>query len=1227
MEMMPKISEGTANLASQLVSYNAELTIAKIAGLLTVPRFLSNTIRIEFLAHLAVAFCNGNKDAKNKILRRWLNHELAGTQISMMEDPAEDVFITNVLSPFGNYRIFEANWNHSAYYLQSILDAFLSTEPPEAVQSLLVPILSLLKVGDQVAERLDLPRWVSEESNAHGEISISKSTKIEKRSAAVTFSSDDLKKLNIDIKKLEPFILDEENRKKLNNETTGNSSLERYPLVPFEDKSVLALPHAVSPAIRRYFLSELDKVGYLRQFEKIFMDIQADQVVDVFRNLDIESLPQPKQKGPLPELHSWLFKYDENKYLHVLLIHDHLSQINKNGLDSSRQFTDKEADGLWKYITTVINQCQKDSEFIEGITLVILGGLGRGYYLPAKDLPERWYLSVLNIADLCLLEKDDDQPIKLYLKYIKQKKWAENNGVKFINMSGDINLFCYWRENKYQLITDDMPLRLTSMVLVENDYVFPFRKKIRSLVDSHVVQTANGNFVRVERLGRDSYFNSMRERPIFASPDLIVQGILAGVVETKRGATWLIAPSNRSNEDVHFMVYEIWHGFIGLFNKLVEEIESNIGSIGPESIEIHLDLSKLTVPDVPFDTSTRDEINLEGAVNIQERKAIIQFPADYLSYFQQEENFGELITVQAMAKALLGLHLKGEEIVQEIVDQIVTKVIGSEATRVLHLFQTFQPAEHLIAKHSHKATFLAEEDIAFARLGISEGCTSNIPGIISERESCNEFTKKIVVKYWEQIRERLKQHDRTSVLKRAIEVHEAIIQDRDEWRRTAQAVIALYSPGEDAVSVAHKRDLKRNQTAIPARTIMEMAICECPVEGGRTLSGWDLDELLALTALMLESASDSDAIYTDLAKPQIKINKNGSFAADRSYYESFILPFVRNFYREEFVSYADAYGKLYEKEKPSGSTRMSDLYSKEFNDAFGAEFGLTADEAVEGFSELLDLSVELKSVIVKTSLGELRQLLISKRGLSPNACKSFFKAFSLFHRPKWDEPPEGFKQKDLNPWRFRRRLSATVRPLLIYGDSDNDTVLFGAGGLWQSFGYIFDRIEQGQLPGTFFTSKEMKSYIGAVNDERGHDFAKSTAKSLSELGWSVQPEVKMTELGAPAQLGDIDVLAWKENGGVLLVECKRLQQAMTIAEIAEICRRFSGEAKDELDKHVQRLNWVLKNRDSLKAKLGFTPEEKKIEPRLITNTHVPMRYLESLPISQEYIGTISQLMR
>jgi Holliday junction resolvase len=260
--------------------------------------------------------------------------------------------------------------------------------------------------------------------------------------------------------------------------------------------------------------------------------------------------------------------------------------------------------------------------------------------------------------------------------------------------------------------------------------------------------------------------------------------------------------------------------------------------------------------------------------------------------------------------------------------------------------------------------------------------------------------------------------------------------------------------------------------------------------------------------------------------------------------------------------------------------------------------------------------------VVETTLGDLKTRLTAGRGLSPDASKAFVRSFSIFHRSAWDKPPPGFRNRDLNPWRFRRRLSATARPILVFGEEDDDKVFYGAGTLSLGFVYLLERSRRGHLPQEFFTSAEMRQYIGATNSERGHAFARSVADQLRENGWEARNEVQITELGGSAELGDVDVLAWKPSGEIQLIECKRLQLARTVAEVAEICRRFRGEAKDDLDKHIRRVDWIRANPAGVERIVGFVPDPDRIDDRLVTNTHVPMMYLSSLPIEADKIGPL-----
>lgn len=1233
--MIPITSKETEKLARSMAKYAPHSTVSRVAGLLTAPNLQANTVRIEVLVHLAVAYCSGKIKPGYLEIGRWLNQYLGKTQMAMYEDPVEDVFVTNVSTSEGNRRVFEGIWESNDYFLQIVLDTLSNHKAPNKCHDLLKPAYALLQLSDIVAERLDLQRWHIEPSNSKGFVPIAPATHVEDRARAVTFIKADLHKFGITLDELSPFIFHENDKEKLKLESTGHSSLELRPLVDFGEELILSLPHSVSPAIRRFVLLELQKMGYLRAFGNALAALQAHQVENdalwELKNDAISISPPAPNDGPIPPLHAWLLKYDSNKYIHVVLLQDRLDLLNEEGFSSILEYPEAVQNGLEKYLSKVTEHCRKLPDFIEGTTLLVMGGLGRGFGLGFRDWPnDRWVCSVIRISDLLMLTSEVDQPIKHYLKCLKQKEWAESQDVNFMNINGDFNFYCYWRRSEFQLVPRALPIGAGSMVAIEHDFVLPVRKELRNLVDRHLIQTTDGQFVQVLRFGRDTYFKSMQGRPIYVSLDHLLVGILAGVVETQKGPTWLIIEPREGDESVRRILYEMWSGFLGLFDRLVTETEILMPHLKSGAIEIRLNFRELNVPveyvEIDANTLVSEQITL---VDIGRRVVEIKFPSNFLVNFQQHENTGEKLVIRAIAKGLVKLHqvdTAEDNIVETLIETLLGKVISDKGMRILHLFHTYYPIEHLLAQQNQKTVFLSPEDYIFAKLGLSKGCMDvHAEKILNTKEECNDFLHKVVYKIWGQLRSILQQCDRASVIQNILKVNEAAIQDRGNWRRTALAVIALYKPVENVFAVAGKRESDRSLISLSGRTILEMAICECPASGGKAVSQWDIDEMLAKAALFIEVATDSDAINLDLVKPKLKLYANGEYSIDRSFHEAIIHPFLTNYQREEFEGAAGDYSKLYQRELKTERIRAEEIYSADFNNAFVEEFGLTPDEAVEGFAELLDFAVEKNCVVVQTTLGELRKRLTQKRGLSIEACESYLKMSGIFHRPSWDTPPDGFKNKDLEPWRFRRRLSATVRPLLIFGDQDSDTVYFGAGSLQQGFAYLLQRAEEGQLPERFFVTKAMKKYIGSINNERGHAFAKTVADKLRQQGWQVRNEVNMSELGAPRKDadGDVDVLAWKPSGEVLLIECKRLQLARTVAEIAEICRRFRGDAKDELDKHVKRANWVIQNPSSLQKIVGFIPTPNSIDARLVTNTHVPMMYLNSLPIPAEKIGPLA----
>ena len=1226
--MVPLNASELKRTAVALEEYDAKSAIAQIGALLTVPELQANTMRVETLVHLAVAHCQGSRILGLTEIDRWLNNWLRGTWVARLEDPAEDVFVTNVETPQGNRRVFEGIWESNDYFVQIVIDVLDKPKVPQECRTLLIPALALLALSDSVAERVGLQRWHSEPSIPCGTVRLPTDTQVADRASEVTFTASDLSALGINRDTLAPFILRDEDKRALASETIGHSSLERHPLVEFDDDLVLALPPAVSPAIRRFVVTELKRRGYCPAFSNALAVLQAQQVEkDGLRELQwkADSLTPPEPDGNIPSLHSWLLKYDIDKYLHVVLLHDHMDRPDAQNLSGFMEYPEEQRAGLEKYLNQVSSHCQSVPGFGEGTTLLVRGGLGGDFGLRFEDWPDQWPRSFIGIPDLLMLNVEVDRPVARYLKCIKQKTRAEEKGVSFQNINGDYNFYCFWRRQNYRLVPRELPLTPGSMLSIGTDFVLPVRQEMRNRADRHVIQTTTASYVPVLRLAQDTYFKSLQDRPVYVSLAHLRVGSLAGAVETRRGPSWFTVKPRAGGEDVRHFLYKIWNGFVDLYGRLVFEIETVYPKATAGAIEIRLNCDDVVVPENSGEFRLGETVgNLAIAVDPKQRIAEVRFPSEFFRLFQQPETIGERLVLRSITEGMIGLYQETKEDIEESdPTALVQRVIGDSPMRVLHVFQTHYPHERLLTRQGSEPIFLAHEDIGFSRLRLSEGCTSAVPGtsIVSKTE-CNIFLHCVVDKVWDRLRDRLQQFDRASVIRKVLAVQESAIQDRDSWGRTAQALLALYTSTDDVHAIAQERESDRINVSLAARTILEMAICECSSSGGRQLSRWALDELLAESALLIEVATDSDAVNSGLAEPSIQLHENGEYTIDRSYRDTVIKPFVTAYYREEFETAAGEYSELYRKRLPGKRMRIDEMFPSEFISAFQAEFGLTPDEAVDGFAELMDLAVECDSVVVETTLGNIRTRLTTRRGLTPDACKAFIRTFSIFHRPAWNEPPPGFATKDLYPWRFNCKLSAAVRPVLVFGEQDDDPAFFGAGAFKLGCGYLLEKSEQGHLPQEFFTSAKMKQYIGAVNDKKGHAFACTVADQMRENGWQVRGEVQMTELGASADLGDVDVLAWKPSGEIRLIECKRLHFARTVDEVAKICHRFQGEAKDELDKHLQRVKWIKANPTCFQQIIEFNPNPDRIDDRFVTSTHVPSKYLESLPIQADKIGPL-----
>ncbi len=1201
-----------------LKKYDIESTLALLAGLLTIPALQANTIRLEAAVHLAAASCKGNRRAGRAEIQRWLNTELA--RIRHREDPAEDVFVGNVITPEGNRRVLQGVWEASDYYLQGIIDVLLSRDLPEDCKRFLQPVLALLTVSEEIAARMGLRRWQLEPGSPQSPIRLPAGDVLKRAASAVCFSEEQLSEMGISPELLAPFILRDSDRPQILTQTIGNTLLERRPLVRVGRKLICALPNGISPAIRRFVIGGITQAGHLGAFAGTLAELQFSQLrTDLQLQLRefAMDLEFPEPEGEMPSLHTLVAKYDADKYLHVLFLHGRLNRINTHGFSGMSNFPSSRVEGLARYAASVAEWCKSQPDFREGSTLFVLGGAGEPGVLGLNRFSDPWHVSLISIPNLCMLAKEYDQPLMRYLKFLKQREWVEKHGLKFLCFD-DYFLYCHWRQSDSIPVPHGLPLRPGSVCPVLGGSAAEVRAEVRSLVDRHLLPSVRGSPVLVRRLHSDSLFASQRSKTIYASPHSAAAGLLAGAIVTRHGVSWFTARAT-PGQSLLDVPYRIWDGFIDLFENLVVALEGMPSRERRDVIEVRLDCSRIasfteTTASDPVPALLEPEVSINPGSGV----ATVTLPAGFLHYFRQSDNTGERLLLMSIARGLAGLHGNSDDGPwEESLRSLLDRVIEDPGIRVIHAFHTTDPVDLIRQqKKNSKLRFVSEMDYRFLGLGLCDGLVRCEDGTTLEsKESCNDLLHDIADSIFKRLRRTLRTLDRTSVIRILLERQEAIFADRRHWARTARAVMALHPDSEEGIMAANQREAQRSNTGLAARSIMEIAICECPTSGGRPMSSWDADEVLALMLAVLDTASCSEAIYHDLAEPHIEVFPNGEFAMDHSFREQVMNPFLQAYNREQFEEAAQDYEDLYgdddqsEPNESEGSVLPHDLAGP-----FQAEFGLTPEQAGRGMGELVNLAVFEEDLVVGTTVARVRQRLIDHCGYSRGDCESFFRSFGLMHRPNWEQPPQGCKARDIRPWRYGRKLSAVVRPLLIFGEQDDDTIFYSVSMLRAGFTYLVGKIREGQLSQGFFTSREMKSYIGKINDQLGHAFENEVAERFREAGWRSRRRVPMSELGAPAKLGDIDVLAWKEDGQVRVVECKRLQLARSVAEIAEVCRKFNGEARNELDKHLRRLEWIQENPASLKGIVGFAPGLEKMEDRIVTSNRVPLTYLTSLPI-------------
>jgi len=313
-------------------------------------------------------------------------------------------------------------------------------------------------------------------------------------------------------------------------------------------------------------------------------------------------------------------------------------------------------------------------------------------------------------------------------------------------------------------------------------------------------------------------------------------------------------------------------------------------------------------------------------------------------------------------------------------------------------------------------------------------------------------------------------------------------------------------------------------------------------------------------------------------------------------------------------------------------------FDPEFEKAWNHEFGFSLNDMRLFIDSLEDIGLNRKLAVFRIKQNEIYSLISSE--LCRDIVERILEALVLKPRQSWRTIPEGYLEKDIQLWRFRRQLSSVRRPLFQIDSSTNPTLFVVPGLIRESISYIVEGFYESAFPYRQLRSPQMQQWYGTRANKRGGDFEKQVLEKIQSLDWNTAKlgiEVKELigrkndpEFGDISRFGDVDVLAWNESANrVLVIECKHLHYHKTTGEIAEQLSDYRGQLKtngkpDDLLKHLNRIK-LLKARRKEFCKSIRVNEDTNIEGWVLFKNPVPMLYAWKEFESKTQIATFDDI--
>ncbi len=1224
---MKRLLEKHGTLVEELERRDRTDLISSIAGLLTSPQWHASTPSIEILQHLAVVTARGRHVLTPAELPSWLT-QLGDGPVDSIENPVDNLFVSRVVSPHRNYLIFAGTHDAPGYYLERFLDVLEGMPAAEPFAALRRAAYALLALSNAVATRAGFTAPCTSESTPEGCAKTLRPGELAELRRRVLFTETDLEDLGITPSDLGDFLFDPTQSPALLAADHDDSALERRPVIALDGGFCLALPAAVSMAIRRrvieFSAGEHERSLYAAYTCAIETSLAAMPILGGPSQLPI---PFRDADGIFTvDLCLWA---DAGRLLHLCVVVDDFRGYAETGTAVAESNSSRFGALIEQGLAGARQAFADRPDLKDGVSLVVVCPWGRpvvARFDASKD--ERWRVAVIGVADLETLSFNPKfVPLDIWRMLDAKDRLARMN-VEVLDPGGLLSLYAWLDSTATLQHWDGVPgdweptdTRAPLQILIPLTDLLRIRKETLDVWNPHRATTWDGRDLKVQRLHASPVRSSSDAPSLYISMDEFGVGNFLCVFETELRGWWTTVETPAcTDRDARYrlsFMTRVW------LSKAADVLERALSlPPGPvawicrfEDSDDHG--SEVAAVDRETARSLLVTEVVQNVIHVTARKG-------FLASLRNPTNVTDSVLIESLVAG--AVRLSGAPADDGRLANIVAQIVPDECARVIHHINA-QGWRHVVKPVKVSDPILITGiDHEYARLGLGwQGRKRSEGDAFEGEQACCAYVNRLIDVLWLEIRSRLRPQRREPLLAQLVENYESLMLEREHWLVPARATISLSRETGANLALTTDRLAEVDAALLGTRLLIEMALCECPESSGGTAGKLEIARLLAMVVHLHELGGVSEAIRSGSREARIRIGLLGRIELDSEFDDWTLTQYgaaLRWRHVQQAAERYDGYFRAFERAKT-----LETVFHPHFWQAWNDAFGFTLDQLRTFTGDVNREGVRLRAFSFTVDFEALCRF---QNRLSPDIVRRIVDAFTSLPRETWPTTPPGFAPRDWYPWRFRRRLSLVRRPILQIDTSANPRYLIAPGIVEDGVGRVVIYCLNGGYDARDFPAGRMRTWIGTAEHRRGQEFTAEVAENLQRLGWTTRVNVPLTAIlnaKLPRNFGDVDVLAWRGER-VLAMECKKLELAITMGEVGRQLYEFRGEMKggkpDRLKKHLLRTE-LLQGRAEAVARFTRAGQAVLIEPWIVFSDIVPMRFAKIGDRHRIRIATLDQL--